>query len=368
MRSITFLPLCIGLAAAAPASASSFKIIANIGAANIGGIAGETLYGTAPYNGAGQLFSLTTSGTYTLLHSFTAGTDGQYPSGRLAVTESGFIYGTTSTGGAYGGGTFWVYNPNSKKLKVLHAFGNPGDGAAPMQGPSFMPNGPIYDTTGEGAIGGSGNIFSITRYGEYTVKYQFMSMADGHCPFSGVGTGPGGTLYGTSVGYGFGGNPNGSVWQFTPSTGALKTLYVFKDGADGEWPNQAPVADGFGNVYGVTNQQGGPNGASFAGVVWKITAAGTFSIMHPLNAATDGLYPNSPLILNADGKLYGTTYNQGPGGYGTLFSITKSGQFQVVHAFSNLGDGTNPMGNLIHTSAGVIYGGTSDGAIFQYTP
>jgi uncharacterized repeat protein (TIGR03803 family) len=140
---------------------------------------------------------------------------------------------------------------------------------------------------------------------------------------------------------------------------------VFQNGADGEWPTQAPVVDGAGNVYGVSSTQ---NGTSYAGAIWKISATGHFSILHAMAGAADGYAPNSPLLLNADGLLYGTTGSGGVDGYGTVFSISKSGAFNVVHSFTAGADGAQPTGNLVQSSAGVIYGGTAYGAVFSITP
>ena len=354
-------------AACMPAHASSFAVIASVsGGPQIGAISGNTLYGTVAYNGDGQLFTLTAAGgtyTYKLLHSFNASVDGSNPDARLALGAGGNLYGAAPGGGANGAGTLWEYTAAGKML-TRHSFGAGGDGSAPLQGPSLGPDGMVFDATAEGAIGGSGNIFSLTHSGTYAVIYEFMSQGDGHCPFSGVAFGPGGALYGTTVGVGFGGNPQGSVWQYT-AAGGLRTLHVFTDGADGEYPKQAPVVDGAGNVYGTTNIQGGNN---FAGAIWKISSTGAFSILHAMNGATDGYGPNSPLMIDTDGKLYGTTGSGGQYGYGTVFSITKTGAFALVHAFANTGDGAQPTGNLIHDTSGNIYGGTAYGPVFKITP
>jgi len=347
------------------AAAASFKVIASVpGGPQIGAISGATLYGTVAYSGNGLLFRMTISGAgYKVLHRFNTNVDGKNPDARLALGATGDLFGAAPGGGANGGGTLWEYTRSGVML-TRHAFGAGSDGSTPLQGPTMGAGGTIYGAAGEGAISGSGNIFSVSHGGSYHVIYDFMSKGDGHCPFSGVAFGPGAVLYGTTVGVGFGGNPNGSVWQYTAAHG-LKTIYVFTDGVDGEWPSQAPVVDGAGNVYGTTNMQ---SGALFAGVIWKISAAGVFSVLHSMNAATDGFAPNSPLLLDANGKFYGTTGSQGPGGYGTVFSITKTGVFSVIHSFSNTGDGAQPTGNLVQDSAGVIYGGTANGPVFKIKP
>ena len=208
-----------------------------------------------------MLFSLGTAGTYTVLHVFSAKNDGSGPRAQLALDKQGNLYGTTGGGGANGGGTLWEYT-TSGRFRTLHSFGAGADGTVPMQGPTASGHGTIYGSTAEGAIGGSGNIFSYGHAGGYDVLYDFMSGADGHCPFSGVAVGKAGALFGTTVGVGYGGNPNGSVWTYTAG-GGLRTLYVFSDGADGEWPTQAPAIDGAGDVFGTTSTQ---NGSGFAGV------------------------------------------------------------------------------------------------------
>ncbi len=357
------LAICVALAPTA-ASASGFSVIASVpGGPQIGAVRGGTLYGTVAYNGAGQLFRLSTSGkAYTLLHDFAAATDGSAPNARLAFDPQGNLFGTASGGGAYGGGTLWEYSA-AGSFTAPHAFGNGNDGAVPMQGPTAGPRRTILGTTGEGAIGGSGNIFSL-HAGQYNVLYEFMSGADGHCPFSGLAVGPGGALYGTAVGVGFGGNPNGSVWQYT-AAGGLKTLYVFRDSNDGEWPDQAPVVDAAGNLYGTTHVQ---NGSNFAGAIWMITAAGQFSVLHGFDGATDGSGPNSPLLIGQNGTLYGTTAYGGTYGYGTVYSITPAGNFTVIHAFAAGADGAQPTGNLVQTHNGTIYGGTAYGPVFKIVP
>ena len=65
------------------------------------------------------------------------------------------------------------------------------------------------------------------------------------------------------VGNGFGGDPNGAVWKLSPHN-KLTPLYKFKDGDDGEYPNQAPIVDGAGNVYGTILTMKGTN---YAGAI-----------------------------------------------------------------------------------------------------
>jgi uncharacterized repeat protein (TIGR03803 family) len=77
--------------------------------------AAGNLYGTAVYDGAydrGSIFKQTPSvggWTYTDLHDFTGGSDGEYPYSNVIFDASGNLYGTAQ-GGA-GGGVIWEITP-----------------------------------------------------------------------------------------------------------------------------------------------------------------------------------------------------------------------------------------------------------------
>jgi uncharacterized repeat protein (TIGR03803 family) len=346
-------PLC----AAGPSYATTFTLLGTLNpGSSIGAVNGSTLYGT---DSGGDLFSMTTSGVVKVLHTFTGGNDGGPANQQLVLNSAGALFGTSHDGGAYGGGTLWKFAHGT--LTTMHAFGNGSDGSGPLQGPASDGPTTLAGTTSGGADNTNGNAFTM-RGTKYKVRYDFMSNGDGHCPFSGVAADAKHNLYGTTVGNGFGGNPTGSVWQLTPAN-KLNTLYVFQDGTDGEYPDQAPALDSAGNIYGTTYIKGGSN---FAGAIYKITGTqGT--VLHSFDS-NDGYQPNSPLVLNTDGKFYGTTYQGGPYGFGVVYSISTTGAFTMVYAFTGKSDGSNPTGNLVHDSSGTIYGGTQTGTIFKIVP
>lgn len=352
-----------GLLISAPAYAASFKMLAS-GLPNsleISAVVGTTAYGTTLYggvDGAGTLFAVTSTGKVATLHRFASATDGAQPNDMLAVDPLGNLYGTTQAGGKFGGGTIYEFT-TAHTLKVLHAFNAAaGDGSRPLQGLVRNAAGTLYGAAAGGAIATNGSVFEVNPKGVYGTRYEFLSGADGHCPFSSVAVDSRGNVYGTVVGNGFGGDPNGAVWKLSPAN-KLTPLYVFKDGKDGEYPDQAPILDAAGNIYGtmITKNQG-----EYAGAVWKIDTAGRFSIIHQFTGMADGFGPNGPLMLNTDGNLYGTTQSGGgtaaKPGYGTLFRITPAGQFTVIHTFTGP-DGSNPTGTLAHDGKGAIYGATT---------
>jgi len=75
------------------------------------------LYGTTNCDGTNQLgsvFKLTPSGgswTYTSLHDFTGGSDGEYPYCNVVVDTKGNLYGSTYAGGSQNVGVIWEITP-----------------------------------------------------------------------------------------------------------------------------------------------------------------------------------------------------------------------------------------------------------------
>ncbi len=120
-----FLNLLAGLAA--PANAATEKVLYSFfGHCSDGWLpearqtyVNGTLYGTTESGGTcipgtytdyGTVFSIAPSGTETVLHSFSGGSEGSSPYANL-INVKGTLYGTTETGGRYGGGTVFSITP-----------------------------------------------------------------------------------------------------------------------------------------------------------------------------------------------------------------------------------------------------------------
>jgi uncharacterized repeat protein (TIGR03803 family) len=79
--------------------------------------AAGNLYGTTEnagsscYEGCGEAFMLDSAGKETILHFFTGPPDGEYPAAGLLRSGSRTLYGTTSYGGPFGGGTVFAVKP-----------------------------------------------------------------------------------------------------------------------------------------------------------------------------------------------------------------------------------------------------------------
>jgi len=312
--------------------------------------------------------------------------DAAQPSGPLIFDAAGNLYGTSLQGGVYGReggdagyGTVFQLIPgrNGKwKEKLLRSF-NGTDGYNPNGGVTFDAAGNLYGTTYNDS-----NAFQLTpgANGKWTEKvlYSFSGGSDGFLPNSSVIFDAAGNLYGTTS---WGGDPIcscGVVFELSPSANGSwteKVLHTFIGGKDGTFPNGV-VFDAAGNLYGTT--YGG--GLTDRGTVFELTpgANGQWSetVLHTFNGK-DGSHPETGLIVDAAGKLYGTTTyggvlgsgcNESTCGTGTVFRLTpgKEGEWKekVLHSFRPDGkDGSSPDSSLSFDANGNLYGTTYTGGI-----
>jgi uncharacterized repeat protein (TIGR03803 family) len=327
-----------------------------------GNFYGTTLGGGA--NGNGTVFKITPAGVETVLWSFSGGSDGQNPAAGLILGTDGNFYGETGNGGANGGGTVFKITPAGVET-VLWSFGRGSDGQNPIAGLIQGADGNFYGTTQDGGTNGAGTVFKVTPAGVETVLWSFGSGSDGQTPQAGLIQGTDGNFYGTTVSGSA--NGNGMVFKLTPA-GVETVLHSFAGGSDGLNPAAGLILGTDGNFYGTT-LNGGTNGD---GTVFKITPAGVETVLHSFAGGSDGWSPQAGLIQGADGNFYGTTLIGGTNGDGTVFKITPAGVETVLHSFAGGSDGQNPQAGLIQGADGNFYGTTfngganGDGTVFKF--
>ena len=155
-------------------------------------------------------------------------------------------------------------------------------------------------------------------------------------------------------------------------------MHTFTGGADGGSPTAGLVADSAGNLYG-TAYQGGIAGTGVnklgAGVVYKIDTSGRFQVLYSFTGGADGSGPFAGVIVDAQGNLYGTTYNGGvqPNSLGVVYKLSPSGQETVLYAFkgdNGFGglDGAHPYAGVTADRAGKLYGTTENGGQWRGQP
>jgi uncharacterized repeat protein (TIGR03803 family) len=337
------------------------------------------LYGTTYLGGtagAGTVFVVDETGTETVLHSFTGGADGGFPLAGLVQDTAGNLYGTTRSGGDFGNGT--VFRLKGHKETVLHSFTVEPDGAEPAGGLLRDKAGNLYGTTIRGGAFASGIVFKVDRDGAETVLYNFCSQGncmDGANPSAGLIRDASGNLYGTTVSGGTSVLGSGTVFKLD-TDGVESVLYSFSGGADGGTPQSGLVRDAAGNLYGTTSFGGDLNCNSTlgCGTVFKLDTNLEETVLHAFTGANDGALLFGSLVLHGD-NLYGTAAINGASGYGTVFKLTKSGRLTVLHSFNHL-DGAFPQAALLRDREGTLYGTTESGGnlncncgtVFKLTP
>jgi uncharacterized repeat protein (TIGR03803 family) len=202
----------------------------------------------------------------------------------------------------------------------------------------------------------------------FTDLYNFTGSSDGKNPYGSLVRDAAGNLYGTTA---YGGSSNAGTVFKVDKSGAETLLYNFTGGADGGEPYAGLIRDASGNLYGTTYN----GGLSGVGTVFKVDASGTETVLHSFaTGGQDGCNPGGGLVRDKAGNLYGTTTGCGSSGFGIVFKLNKSGTETVLHAFTGGRDGGAPYAGLARDSSGNLYGTTpfggsaSYGVVFKVNP
>jgi uncharacterized repeat protein (TIGR03803 family) len=262
---------------------------------------------------------------------------------------------------------FGLQAAQAQSEKVLYSFcpqAGCGDGALPGAGVVMDGKGNLYGTTQLGGADNLGTVFKLSATETEKVLHSFGSSAtDGLGPLEGLVMDKHGNLYGTTPGGGAGIGSPGTVFEVSPS-GVETILYSFcslQGCVDGFHPESALIKDKSGNLYGTT-AAGGEHGG---GTVFEFSASGVFTTLYNFcsqTGCTDGDSPRAGLVMDKNGNLYGTTYYGGANNFGTVFELSAGGAETPLHSFANDGtDGTYPMAGLVIGKKGKLYGTTTAG-------
>jgi len=347
-------------------------------------------YGTTEQggpNGGGAFFKLSLSGSFATIGGFGAAGGPSEPLG-LVVGLNGDFYGTTSRGGYRDRGTVFSITPQGTLTTLydfcLTSYCGAG-GAFPQAGLAQGTGGEFYGTTTEGGMGvncpngsraGCGTIFRVSPTGGLTKLYDFCAQsrcADGFDAVAPMIQGSDGSFYGTTTQggvdncllLGSGDDGCGTIFKLGPS--GYQVLYRFcpRVGCtDGAIPVAALVQGNDGNFYGTTAL----GGARGEGTIFKITPAGTFTLLYTFcsqSGCADGGEPGAALIQDTNGKFYGTTTLGGtssacPSGCGTAFSFSVGlGEFVLPEPNSgSVAAPINILGTALGGATSVTFNGT----------
>jgi uncharacterized repeat protein (TIGR03803 family) len=271
----------------------------------------------------------------------------------------------------------------AQTFAVVHSFTRGQDGANPWGGLAMDAAGNLYGTATTGGVadclGGCGTVFKLAfKNSNWTLSplYNFTGAPDGAYPEGRLIFGRDGRLYGTT-GQG-GAQPSecqssgcGTVFALRPQAAFCQAvlcfwsedvLYRFNGGDDGSRPTGDSVFDQAGNFFGTTFN----SGASGVGTVYELSPSGggwTESVIHSFSGS-DGANPYAGLTQDSAGNLYGPTKIGGlyrPGGVVFELSNTQSGWTEnILHNFNGT-DGDEPLGGLVRDASGNIFGTTNHG-------
>ena len=354
---------------------TGFTNLANIGNDSYSTpvLANGRLYGCTTA-GSGIIFAVNTNATgYQVLHIFT---DGSSVGGLVLVSDT--LYGTTYQGGTSGAGTVFSIKTNGSAYTTLYNLNWSTDGATSVA--SLLPSGStLFGTALNGGVGTVGTIFSINTSGTgFTTLFSF-HFSDAAYPWALLAR-SGNSLYGTA--YNGGNGASGAIFAYDIVAGTWSNLYSFSalsssgaPNSDGAYPEAGLVISG-NTLYGVASE-GGTNGL---GTLFSVKTDGTgFTNLFNFSIANGGL-PYGGLALSGN-SLHGTTPYGGANGDGTIFSINTDGsRFTTLHNFSATTfdpvsasptntDGSSPNGTLLlvgDTFYGTTYQGgrAGNGTIF----
>jgi hypothetical protein len=160
-------------------------------------------------------------------------------------------------------------------------------------------------------------------------------------------------------------------------------VYTFTGGAkDGQGLAGRIILGSSGTITGAN--QFTPAAQPGCGLIFRLETDGTVKVLHRFQDGAGGCNPQTGLI-DLGGTIYGTTAEGGDlscgyqnSGCGTLFQISNTGAYTVVHTWNGT-DGGSPQDELTKGNDGSVYGitkggGTGEcegygcGVIFKYTP
>ena len=285
---------------------------------------------------------------------------------------------------------FAGFAAHAQTFSVIHHFTGGADGAGPRTGVTLQGNA-LYGTTFQGGSGNAGAIYQLKKIGDNWITVPVFNFpADGSggvSPWGRVSFGPDGRLYGST--FNGGGSGNGVIFNLTPPSSVCKTvncqdfwkeqvLHSFGAVHDGRNPKGDLVWDPQGNIYGTT-----PGGGQVsAGTVFELTPSQngwTESLAYNAGDLPDPWGPNSGVIFDSKGNLFGTSVNGGTNNTGTVFELKYAvgvGWTETtLYNFLNEDDGSAPFGGLVMDASGNLFGttvvgyhGVRDWTIFELSP
>ncbi len=298
---------------------------------------------------------------YEQLHvSFGGPADAEYLFDGVIEGSDGRLYGAAVNGGPEDGGVVFALNKDGSGYTILHAFTiSPDDGLSPWGNVIEASDGMLYGATRAGGAHDAGTVFRLNKDGTgFAIVRSFTTNAnEGAFPLNSVIEGRDGRLYGRTCSGGT--NDGNSIFGLNKAGDGYRLLHSFQANLQFDRDSYSGLIEGSdGLLYGTTYE----DGATGHGSVFRIAKDGSgFQTLHDFERTTlDGAYPFGCVCEASDGMLYGTTSGGGPDDYGTLYRLDRDGSgYKVVRYFTSAGtDGYLPVAPPVEGSGGWLYGST----------
>jgi len=206
--------------------------------------------------------------------------------------------------------------------------------------------------------GDFGNIYKLHPSGAMKSLHQ----CNGCNLLSPLVQGADNNFYGTTESLGK--NHVGTIFKITPG-GKLRVIYDLnrKTGYD----IVGPLVQGSdGKFYGAASAGGtnGVHGFNGPGTIFRITRSGKLEVLYNFNGTSDAGFPLGGLVQGNDGNFYGTAAGDARTSFGIIYRITPAGSFSVLHTFNNTA-GAYPLNTMVQHTNGIFYGDTIYGGLLS---
>ncbi len=327
-------------------------------------------------------FTLDLGSTQVYTTSDTVTANGTY-SASYTLPTTGVVTGTYTWHAAYSGDADnnaatdqggsaeqTVVSPASQAINYLSFNGT--NGGYPGGAVMVDSSGDLFGTTTVGGAGwngaypsGDGTVFEIARGSEVITTLASFNGTNGFGPgASAVVEDSSGNLFGTTDygGSGFNGaygTGYGTVFEIAHGSSAITDVALF-NGANGQSPNSGVIMDSSGNLFGEADF----GGAYGDGTVFEVAhGTGAITAVASFNGA-NGVNPFEYVVMDSSGNIFGTAENGGAYGDGTVYEIAHgTGAITVLASFDGT-YGNGRIGRVVLDSSGDLFGATGGGGTY----
>ena len=279
-----------------------------------------------------------------------------------SISAQGYeLYGVSTKGGETASGAIYRFDENGNTSLVTSLVRVAGN--VPTGSLCKASNGKLYGMASGEIMNVGGVLFEFDPVAvKYTKKFSFFE--DPYTSFGPSGSlmqAQNGMLYGISR---YGGSTGlGVIFEFDPATNVY-TRKINLDSLKGCIFNGPLVQAGNGMIYGVT-ADGGANGC---GVLFEWDPVNNiYNKLLDFNKTENGSDMQGSLTVADNGKLYGLTPSGGLNDMGVLFEWDPSTDAFAKKIDFNGGEyGSKPVGTLVESGNGKLYGVTSGGGVHGF--